>query len=854
MTALPTTAKFDRIYRSLLVADVHQQLPQFFPSRPLPEEEDLAYALSVATRLALSGGGDSLENAHAGRQAYEVAIRALNFANGSTPTVRAVCDLILSRIGNFPARQLLEEQAGTDLALNDPFLRLEMLVRHFENRLSGTGSETVLTDFQVKLIRALEANRSVSVSAPTSAGKSFTLEIELLRRLKDEESYIAVFLVPTRALIRQVTFDLVRILRDHDLNAVPVLSAPTTPEQIGAIKKLIYVLTQERLATLLTSGDQTLNVDAVIVDEAHEIGETNRGQTLERVLAITLGRFPNARLFFSSPLRSNPELLLRIFGREQEGVHFVEHLSPVTQNIINIHSVKGKKRVGQMELVIDGDPVSLGNVELPFDFRDRYMGKFAFFFTKAEDSSIVYCNEPAAADKVALEIADAIQEDLADQELSDLASFLRQEVHHLYRLAALVRKGVAFHYGNIPQIIRGRVEELLRERKIRFVCCTSTLLQGMNLPAKNIFVEDPKKGRGKSMEKGDFWNLVGRAGRLAKEFQGNVYCIYGKKWEQDVTSSRLATIESAFEMALTERTAELVQFVKEPPDSPETRAMSWAEQTYARIYSDFLSSGKRLADSMASADEKRKAQFSEIDALCAAFKRTLPEELLVNNFYVHPVRLERLADFFRTQPTLEAWTPGSPFERYSFSRFTNIFGKLEELVIRLGTQRYRYLAPLAVKWMQGQSLKDLLTDKIEYEQRVDGTFDPAHDIDGVNRLIRELFEDLEKELRYTYVKYTKLYTDVLRAVLIERGLTGDAEKLLPIHLFLEYGAANQTLINFMATGLSRTSALLFKSAFRLRDDLTTAECQGYLDRLNVERADIPAICKAEIRRLRRHLI
>src|SRR5438552_3808571 len=295
MTALPTTAKFDRIYRSLLVADVHHQLPQFFPSRPLPEEEDLAYALSVATRLALSGGGDSLENAHAGRQAYEVAIRALNFANGSTPTVRAVCDLILSRIGNFPARQLLDEQAGTDLALNDPFLRLEMLVRHFENKLSGTGSETVLTDFQVKLIRALEANRSVSVSAPTSAGKSFTLEIELLRRLKDEESYIAVFLVPTRALIRQVTFDLISILRDHDLTSVPVLSAPITPTDLAQIKKMIYILTQERLATLLTSGDAALNVDAIVVDEAHEIGESVRGQTLERVLAITLRRFPSSR-------------------------------------------------------------------------------------------------------------------------------------------------------------------------------------------------------------------------------------------------------------------------------------------------------------------------------------------------------------------------------------------------------------------------------------------------------------------------------------------------------------------------------------------------------------------------------
>jgi hypothetical protein len=46
MTPLPTTERFDRVYRSLLVADVQQQqLEQFFPARHFPEEEDLAFAL-----------------------------------------------------------------------------------------------------------------------------------------------------------------------------------------------------------------------------------------------------------------------------------------------------------------------------------------------------------------------------------------------------------------------------------------------------------------------------------------------------------------------------------------------------------------------------------------------------------------------------------------------------------------------------------------------------------------------------------------------------------------------------------------------------------------------------------------
>ena len=39
------------------------------------------------------------------------------------------------------------------------------------------------------------------------------------------------------------------------------------------------------------------------------------------------------------------------------------------------------------------------------------------------------------------------------------------------------------------------------------------------------FIRGPHKGRGKPMNETDFWNLAGRAGRLGKEFQGNVICI-----------------------------------------------------------------------------------------------------------------------------------------------------------------------------------------------------------------------------------------------------------------------------------------------------------------------------------------
>ena len=67
-----------------------------------------------------------------------------------------------------------------------------------------------------------------------------------------------------------------------------------------------------------------------------------------------------------------------------------------------------------------------------------------------------------------------------------------------------------------------------REGKIRFLVCTSTLIEGVNLSCRTIVVRGPRKGRGNPMEPHDFWNLAGRAGRWGDEFQGNIICINPK--------------------------------------------------------------------------------------------------------------------------------------------------------------------------------------------------------------------------------------------------------------------------------------------------------------------------------------
>ena len=836
MDLTSTTPRFERVYRDLIVADVKKQLGALFIPNSV-SDNDAAYALSVASRLALFGDGTTSEAASAARKAYEVAIRSLGLGNGSGSQFRAASDLILSRLGNFPARELLRSRLGASELQHATTLKLEVLAREFENRVRTGDQETYLTDFQVRLLKALEKKTYVSVSAPTSAGKSFTLELEILRQLRGSQQFCVVYLVPTRALIRQVTFDLVQILRDGEMVDVQVLSVPSVPDQSSGNRRVIYVLTQERFANLLMVEDSQLSIDALIVDEAQEIAEVERGQTLESVIERTLQRYPHAKIFFSSPLKSNPEYLLSLFARTQDAESFVEYLTPVTQNVINVYPLKGRGNTNKarFEIWLEGTPLNIGTVELPFKFRRPHMHTLAAHLTQDEETSIIYCNDPSSADKSARSLADALDEpEEGNESLDDFSDFLRGHVHPQYRLADLLYKGVAFHYGNIPQIIRGRVEELLRERALRFVCCTSTLLQGMNLPAKNIFVEDPKKGRGRPMSTGDFWNLVGRAGRMAKEFNGNVYCVHGKDWAtKPLEGHRLDTITSAFASALNEKVQTLAEVAVLPPNASESD-LAWAEQAFARLFSNFTRTGESAANSQFATPANQDA-LKSIDAAIAQFqkRKSLPDQLYIDNIYIHPARLEDLADQFRSSGSATKWIPPNPNAKGSYEGLLPAFQLLETVFFRTGFKTYKYDTFLALQWMQGLSLKELINNKVSWN-------DAGGDIDRVNELIRELFDEVENRLRFKYVKYMKIYADVLSAVLVQQHRDADLESIPPIHLFLEYGAASVTLINLIALGLSRTSAILLRTMRGLSDNLSLVQCQNLIETIDLR--DSGAAC------------
>lgn len=113
-----------------------------------------------------------------------------------------------------------------------------------------------------------------------------------------------------------------------------------------------------------------------------------------------------------------------------------------------------------------------------------------------------------------------------DEEILNLIKVVKETVHEKYYLVKALEHGIAYHYGQMPKAIREKIEDLFRRKVIKLIFTTSTLLEGVNIQAKNIILTSDNNGLSDLTEE-DFLNLIGRAGRFRSELYGNVICLKG---------------------------------------------------------------------------------------------------------------------------------------------------------------------------------------------------------------------------------------------------------------------------------------------------------------------------------------
>lgn len=604
------------------------------------------------------------------------------------------------------------------------------------------------------------------------------------------------------------------------------------------------MLTQERLERLLAASPE-VRIDTVVVDEAQSIGESTRGVLLETVLDRILERRPNAQVVFSGPLISNPAHFADIFPLAK--LSTVGTIRPaVTQNIVMLNTstipvsrvkVEVQSALGLQEVADVPLEIALHSDLDKITYLSTVFGK--------PGSSIVYAAGKADAEKIALKIAGQLPElNPLPSDIADLISFVKRHVHKDYALVETLRKGVAFHYGHMPSLLRKELETHFKNRRIGFIVSTSTLLYGLNLPAKNIFLLKPRTGSSTPIDGPDFWNLAGRAGRMGKELEGNVFLIDYASWKsQPLTEGKHIPVFSALRAALVDRGDKLIAFLRDPNLASEVQED--IEVAVGKLILDHRT-GKleRTIDRYlnTSADRARMV-YDEVSRVSTSIE--IPTEVISQNFSVSVFRQLDLLKYFIArlgEIPVEELMPAHPLSEFSYAQknYRRAFRRIHTYLLKYaGTdRRHNLFSGLALRWMRGDGLPVLISSAIAWNRKNQTGKSTA-------RVIRETMEQVEQDLRFRYVKYFTCYNSLLSVALARVDKQSYVGAVPDVPLYLEMGGSSGVMINLMALGLSRTSAIAL-SEYVTDKEMGIDRLRGWLSRQNFKAFDMPPACIREL--------
>lgn len=829
---------------------VRNELDHLAPDSSVQSDESIDWP-----RLLLAGSILARSDRRVDQEAaLRVATAAISLADDQA--LKDAGAVLMSKLSNFRAITLATHRNMVAADLNGRLgiaLRLEAQRREMDRSilLQSSGSWLQVNDFQQRFWISAAGDSWLSASAPTASGKTFLVLQWLIDQVIAGESRVVVYLAPTRALVSEIESNLNSLLGNTGLIEVSSLPLPDKykTSQAGG-PRVIFVFTQERLHLLANVLSDVLSVDLLIVDEAHKIGDNQRGVILQDAIERATRANPKLKAVFISPATQNPEELLTDAPDGVQTTAVDSDSTTVLQNLIVATQLPRQSKLWALTLRQQASELPIGILQLastPAGIKKRLA--FIAAAVGERGGTLVYANGAGEAEEVADLISQLLPRlESIDPELLELSELARKGVHQDFRLAPLVELGVAFHYGNMPSLLRLEIERLFRLGKIRFLVCTSTLIEGVNLSCRTIVVRGPRKGKGHPMEPHDFWNLAGRAGRWGDEFQGNIICIDPedkKAWPSGVPGRARYPIkrESDAVLDLGDGIADYLAN-RGRSDLSSLDDKDKFEQVGAYLLTTFMRLGSISKSSLAKRHDAKS--IAKLDQALGALAEQI--EISVDLATRHPgvnaIGLQHLLDAFRAyQGNVENLLPAEVASNDSYDRFVTIMERVNEhlfLAFSPGT-RTRLYALIVVKWLKGYSLARIIRDSIEWHQKVGKSF-------SLPQLIRGTMELVEQIARFRAPKYLSAYMDVLHLHLREIGREDLIDDSLDIGVQLEFGVSSTTLFSLMELGLSRMSSVALYERIA-RDDLSRAECVAWIsERVSQFQAmDIPAIIIREVR-------
>lgn len=821
---------FQEQYKKLLRYSVLSQFTRL--KNNLHETVDINNVISIASILSKSNETLHMETA------LRIAQTIINYEH-SNIVQKESCTVILNNLTNNKTielaidKNLIDENYFEKLS---SILQLKTINNNLHNTILINGKVLSLNSFQSEVYSKVKSNQFVSISSPTSSGKSFILAQILLDKIINTDSVTIIYLVPTRALINQVENDLRILLKKENLESIYLSTVPNLPEE--NFSKKIFVFTQERLHWFLVNSKT--RIDTLIVDEAQQIEHGHRGVLIEEKLVEVIENNENIQTIFASPFTKNPEVLFENLPNIESKQHSKVNKDyiAVNQNLLFVSSESGSTKNWKIDLVSNIGQFKIANFKFNESIQEpKRLVKVIQKLANKKGGNLIYQYKPSYTEEQAIKLFNILTDDIVkdNKRINELIKLVKDSIHPNYNLITVLGKRIAFHYGNMPLIIRQEIEKLFEKGEIKYIFCTSTLLEGVNLPAKNIFVRKPKRSTKLEMTQTDFWNLAGRAGRLGKEFQGNIICIDTNKWN---TIPSLQNKKNEIIKATTivnNNFYDFLAFIENgtPRDIlSKDNHMSY-EYAFNFYYTRWLDNklGKLINNK-----EKEKALDDSFTKLNQTI--TIPDTLIKKHVGISPIAQQELYEFFSNERSFKQFIPDDIHSDEAIDSFQNVVEIVNTYLSGDFNGLSYYHASLIVRWVRGYKLSFMIRKSIKYWAKNN----PNKKRDSI---IRDVMRDIEEFARFKFAKYSSCYMDILVLVLKEKGKEKLLEDIPDLTIWLEFGVSEKTQLSFIELGLSRNTAILL-SEYTPNASMTMAECKEWLKKQDLESFEISIILIDEI--------
>lgn len=365
---------------------------------------------------------------------------------------------------------------------------------------SKLDSKISLHPDQYKALKLLEKNQGLILSAPTSFGKTYVV-FEYIARFLPPTVFLVV---PTLALIDEYKKKIINTHK-HIFGCYKVFTSINDETDYSEFDYKMFIVTHDRVLEE-TSFDAINDIDLLVIDEVYKLD--TRGND-DRKLILNFA-------YYYLVQKSEKHILLAPFisgvdnidHLEKRPIFFSSDFSPVVNEVVEC-------------------PIYVDTIEERFKETNKILSSIS-----ACSRTLVYFANASDIPKYVNLYSNAKYDDT--QISSNTATFIdwmSDEIHPNWYVVKAMKRGFLVHSGELQLGIRNMQLDIFEEESEphNIMLCTSTLLEGVNTSAENIIITKPCRSYGynysNDFEAFDFFNLVGRSGRLFKANLGKAFYI-----------------------------------------------------------------------------------------------------------------------------------------------------------------------------------------------------------------------------------------------------------------------------------------------------------------------------------------